>query len=154
MMTPGLGWTLVEDDSGNQVTQAPVDAESRMEDPQSKKHSLPGSSDDDVIIFRITHTHPHLLKRPLKHTDDIKSLDFALRIYAMASPDGDCVKVHRADSSDIQVMELVTSTAVEATHLIQHMKQWTVKPGIILEPGEGFGARRRSLSNCFTVSLL
>lgn len=36
---------------------------------------------DDLIIFRVPHKHPHMLKRPLQHVDGLNFMDMAVRVY-------------------------------------------------------------------------
>ena len=37
-----------------------------------------------IVIFRVPHKHPHMLKRPLQHVDALSGLDLAVRIYEVA----------------------------------------------------------------------
>lgn len=41
---------------------------------------------DDLVIFRIPHKHPHMLKRPLQHVDGLTFLDMAVRTYVVTAP--------------------------------------------------------------------
>ena len=44
---------------------------------------------DDLVIFRIPHKHPHMLKRPLQHVDGLTFLDMAVRLYTVSAPGAD-----------------------------------------------------------------
>lgn len=45
-----------------------------------------GRNVDDLVIFRIPHKHPHMLKRPLQHVDGLTFLDMAVRLYTVSGP--------------------------------------------------------------------
>ena len=36
---------------------------------------------NELVIFRVPHKHPHMLKRPLQHVDGLSFMDMAVRIY-------------------------------------------------------------------------
>lgn len=44
---------------------------------------------EDLVVFRIPHKHPHMLKRPLQHLDEVSGLDFAARLYCASSSKSD-----------------------------------------------------------------
>eukprot|EP00435_Cladocopium_sp_Y103_P062809 s1023_g24.t1 len=48
-----------------------------------------GRNLDDLVIFRIPHKHPHMLKRPLQHVDGLTYLDMAIRLYTVSAPSAD-----------------------------------------------------------------
>ena len=51
-----------------------------------RKHTI-NPSGADVIVFRVSHSHPHRLKRPLQHSDQLTGAQFALRVYAVMEHD-------------------------------------------------------------------
>lgn len=127
-------WTNVSEDdiflaSENQHSNIPTALQKPI---VTNADADPGS---DLIIFRVPHKHPHMLKRPLQHADDISGFDFALRPYCVVSADGEVVKVQRQPSPDIMVMELVSATTVTAEKLIRGLKQWSVQPDAIMDTG-------------------
>ena len=72
-------WTLADD---SQVfTEAKVANDGVDKGPalQQAQRRGDGGDGNGVIIFRVPHTHPHLLKRPLQHVDSLKGHDFAVR---------------------------------------------------------------------------
>lgn len=110
---------------------------------QENKRPKSGSEADseeveEVVIFRMPHRHPHMLKRPLQHADGVTGLDFAIRLYAVASKqfeDG-VLRVHRQRaSSDILLMELLSSSTVSPLTLIKNLKQWSLRPEIEFDEG-------------------
>ncbi len=137
-VTGAGAWT---DASEDDMFLASADANQRSVFPnatalqKSNVMNTGSDPDSDLIIFRIPHRHPHMLKRPLQHADDISGFDFALRPYYVASTDGQVVKVQRQESPDIMVMELISATTVTAEKLIRGLKQWSVQPDVILETG-------------------
>lgn len=44
---------------------------------------------NDLVLFRVPHKHPHMLKRPLQHVDGLHGLHYSVRLYSVASPSPD-----------------------------------------------------------------
>ena len=40
---------------------------------------------EELVIFRMPHKHPHMLRRPLQHVDGLSFLDMAVRVYAVSA---------------------------------------------------------------------
>ena len=55
--------------------------------------------------------------------------------------DGDLILVERAEHSEIQAMQLITSADVPVNVLIDNLKQWVVKPQLMADAGWRGGVR-------------
>ena len=56
----------------------------RQERKQGQHLSLNGVNVHDLVIFRVPHKHPHMLKRPLQHVDGLSFMDMAVRMYEVS----------------------------------------------------------------------
>ena len=84
------------------------DGESDMDTEEKLPAQSPGL-DCSFVIFRVPHHHPHRLKRPLAHSDELVFGDLAIRVYAVASfkeEQGVELKVQRTDTADIHLADL------------------------------------------------
>lgn len=97
-----------------------------------------------LIIFRVSHKHPHRLKRPLQHSDSLTGTHFAIRLYQVASQRtlefedgaGPQLIVQRTEAADIQLIEFFGKARIKPEKLIHHFLQWTVEPALRLEAGQ------------------
>lgn len=105
-------------------------AGNRVEDREGEAGS------EDMVIFRVPHKHPHMLKRPLQHVDAMSALDLAVRVYSVVRSDGaDGFLVQRAPGADIFLTELLTSVDAGDSHLTKKLKQYKVQDQIELDTG-------------------
>lgn len=95
----------------------------------------------DVIVFRVAHSHPHRLKRPLQHSDRLTGAQFALRIYAVVHFDFDVESEHmslviqRSTKADVELVDLFGRARIKPEELTKHFLQWTVQPALRFESG-------------------
>ena len=121
----------------SQASQTPrascVEADGREEDEEAVRAD--GTESQALVIFRVPHKHPHMLKRPLQHVDAMSALDMAVRVYSVVRSDGpDAFCVQRAEGADIFLTELLTSDAADSK-LIKKLKQYKVQDQIDLDTG-------------------
>lgn len=95
-----------------------------------------------MIIFRVSHHHPHRLKRPLQHSDRLTFGEIAIKTYTVAAAkeeDGlPRLQVERSNSSDIQLADLFgfAATSMTPNQLITNLQQWTLDPALSLDQGK------------------
>lgn len=117
------------------------DGESDMDTEEKLPAQSPGL-DCSFVIFRVPHHHPHRLKRPLAHSDELVFGDLAIRVYAVASfkeEQGVELKVQRTDTADIHLADLFgfgeKNPPVSANQLLESFHRWTVEPALFVDPG-------------------
>lgn len=132
-----IKWTHVEEkeDEFLEVHQG-QDARNKS---KPVRHFQEGPPAPNVVVFRVPHSHPHRLKRPLHHSDDLTGLHFALRPYTILDHGGDTLEVQRAGGEDILCVELFSKSGLQADNLIRELKQWTVESGMRFDAGERIG---------------
>ena len=93
----------------------------------------------DVIVFRVAHSHPHRLKRPLQHSDQLTGAQFALRVYAVMEHDVEketpTLVIQRRSTADVELVDLFGRARIQPEELMKHFLQWTVQPAIRFESG-------------------
>ena len=135
-----IKWTNFEEDEflPNRPLEVHPGQEARNKS-KAVKHAQEGPTAPNVVVFRVPHSHPHRLKRPLHHSDDLTGLHFALRPYTILDHGGDTLEVQRAGGEDILCVELFSKSGLLAENLIRELKQWTVESGMRFDGGEGQG---------------
>lgn len=134
-------WTEIqEDDLKLEATPASTSANTGS----STAMDVDMGAGTGLIIFRVSHKHPHRLKRPLQHSDSLTGTHFALRLYQVTSQHtlahedgaGPQLIVQRTQAADIQLVELFGKARIKPEKLIHHFLQWTVEPALRLEAGQ------------------
>ena len=113
-----------------------------QENPQLCNSVAVGDAGSEVV-FRVPHKHPHRLKRPLHHSDDLAAFHFLLRPYKTSWANSDQeqerseILVQRCQTDDIHCMELFGGAAADqADTLIRSLKQWCVDPALHVDEGQ------------------
>lgn len=127
---PSLSWTVVEESDGLSVE--PPQPQAVAQDQESAQESTHGK----FMIFRIPHKHPHRLKRPLHHSDDLTGFHFAIRPYSIVTCTEQEVVVERCQHDDVLCLDLFAKSSVNADQMIKHLKQWSVEDGMRFAEGQ------------------
>lgn len=123
-----LSWTVVDEDDGLSLKPQPS--------PSQDETSAQECMDIKFMMFRIPHKHPHRLKRPLHHSDDLSGFHFAVRPYSIVSLTEQEVIVERCLQDDILCLDLFAKSSVNADKMIKHLKQWSIEDGMRFAQGQ------------------
>ena len=126
---------VCEDDELTQSYRS-VSTTPQAKDLHTASDSAAGSA---IVVFRVSHKHPHRLKRPLQHSDSLTGADFAVRFYSIAERNiqhgAQQLTVQRAACADVQLVDLFGRARLKPENIIKYFLQWSVDPALRFAAG-------------------
>ena len=129
-------FTEVCEDDGLSRSYRSVTEPPQAKNLQTASDSATGSA---IVVFRVSHKHPHRLKRPLQHSDSLTGAEFAVRFYKITEHNiqhgGQQLTVQRASCADVQLVDLFGRAKLKPENIVKYFLQWSVDPALRFEAG-------------------
>ena len=119
---------VCEDDELTQSYRS-ASATQQAKNLQTASDSATGSA---IAVFRVSHKHPHRLKRPLQHSDSLTGADITENNLQHG---GQQLTVQRAACADVQLVDLFGRARLKPENVIKYFLQWSVDPALRFEAG-------------------